>query len=72
MNHKLGSRFHDIALQVGGSHYPNVNTSQLQKYGEEIVKECAKIAELKEQGSTDFDPDTSVGWYMRHHFGMER
>lgn len=71
MNRKLSERFHTIALQVGGAHYPSVNPDQLQRFGEEIVKECAKIAELKEQGSTEFDPNTSVGWYMRHHFGME-
>lgn len=71
MKIKLSSRFHNIALQVGGAHYPDVNTQQLQRFGEEIVKECAKIAELKEQGYPDFDPDTSVGWYMRQHFGIE-
>lgn len=71
MTKKLTPRFFDIALQVGGSHFPGVNSEQLQKFGEEVVKECAKIAELKEQGSREFDPDTSVGWYMRHYFGME-
>lgn len=72
MSKKLTPRFFDIALQVGGSHYPGVGGELLQRFGEEVVKECAKIAELKEQGSTDFDPDTSVGWYMRHHFGLDQ
>lgn len=72
MKDTLSERFHIIALQVGGAHYPTVNPRQLQRFGEEIVKECAKIAELKEQGSQDFDANTSVGWYMRHHFGMDK
>ena len=70
MKYKLGSRFHDIALQVGGSHYPEVGGELLQKFGEEIVKECAKMAELKEQGYSDFKPDVSIGWYIRQYFGM--
>jgi hypothetical protein len=36
-----------------------------------IVKECARIGELKEQGSSEYDSDMSVGWYMRQHFGVE-
>jgi hypothetical protein len=71
MGKQLNPRFFDIALQVGGSHYPEVGGELLQKFGEAIVKECAKIAELKEQGSQEFDADTSVGWYMRQHFGVK-
>lgn len=71
MSKKLSPKFFDIALQVGGSHYPEVGGELLQKFGEEIVKECAKIAELKEQGSTEFDPETSAGWYMKQHFGIK-
>lgn len=72
MTKKLTPRFFDIALQVGGSHYPGVGGELLQRFGEEVVKECAKIAELKEQGSAEFDPDTSVGWYIKQHFGIDQ
>jgi hypothetical protein len=34
------------------------------------VAECARIAELKEQGYADYDKDMSVGWYMREKFGF--
>lgn len=71
MTKKLDPRFYTIALEVGGSHYPGVGGELLQKFGEEVVKECAKIAELKEQGSPEFNQDTSVGWYIRQHFGMK-
>jgi hypothetical protein len=35
------------------------------------VQECARIGELKEQGYEDYDPDLSVGWYMKQHFGVK-
>jgi hypothetical protein len=72
MNRKLNERFYGIALQVGGSHYPDVGGDLLQKFGEEVVKECIKLAELKEQGHTDFDAGTSIGWYIQQHFGVKR
>ena len=36
-----------------------------------VIRECAKIAEMKEQGYRDYEPDISVGWYMKKHFGVE-
>jgi hypothetical protein len=42
-----------------------------EKFAELIVKDCARIGELKEQGSAEYDPDTSVGHYMRLHFGVK-
>jgi hypothetical protein len=40
------------------------------KFAELIIQECAKIGEIKEQGFGDYDPNISVGWYMRKHFGF--
>ena len=42
-----------------------------QKFAELIVRECSRIGEMKEQGSSEYDPNMSVGWYMRKHFGVE-
>jgi hypothetical protein len=42
-----------------------------EKFAELIVRECARIGELKEQGYEDYNPDLSVGWYMKQHFGVE-
>ncbi len=42
-----------------------------QKFAELIVRECARIGELKEQGYSEYDSDISVGWYMRQHFRVE-
>ena len=43
---------------------------QMREFAELIVRACAQIGELKEQGHEDYDPDMSVGWYMRQHFGI--
>jgi hypothetical protein len=43
----------------------------MEKFAELIVRECSRIGELKEQGSSEYDPNMSVGWYMRKHFGVE-
>jgi hypothetical protein len=43
----------------------------MEKFAELIVLECSRISELKEQGSAEYDPDTSVGHYMRLHFGVK-
>jgi hypothetical protein len=44
---------------------------ELERFAELIIQECAKIGEIKEQGFGDYDPNISVGWYMRKHFGVE-
>ena len=43
----------------------------MEKFAELIVRECARIGELKEQGFSEYDPYMSVGHYMRQHFGVE-
>ncbi len=42
-----------------------------ERFAELIIWECARIGELKEQGYSEYDPDMSVGWYMRQHFGVD-
>ncbi len=43
----------------------------IQQFATLIVQECSMIAELKEQGYKDYDPDVSVGHYIRSAFGVE-
>jgi len=45
----------EIALQVGGSHYPEVDPQRLEKYGEAIVRKCAEIAQRE-----DHDPSECI------------
>jgi hypothetical protein len=62
----VNERIRELAEQVYGSaHHDDF------KFAELIVQECARIGELKEQGYEEYDPDLSVGWYMKQHFGVE-
>lgn len=42
----------------------------LEKFAEVIVRECGRIANEKEEGFSEYDPDTSVHWYILKHFGI--
>jgi hypothetical protein len=52
----------EIALQVGGSHYPEVNPVQLEQFGLAVAKKCADIAERE-----DHDPAECI----RSYFGIK-
>lgn len=52
---------HRIALQAGGSHYPDVNTAQLANYGQRIVQECIDVAHSR---GDNVD-------YLKQHFGVK-
>ena len=36
----MKSKIKDIALEVGGSHYPEVGGRLLEEFAEQIIKEC--------------------------------
>ena len=37
--------FHDIALQVGGSHYPDVGGQRLEQFGRMVAQRCMALAD---------------------------
>jgi|APGre2960657373_1045057.scaffolds.fasta_scaffold172283_2 hypothetical protein len=37
----MNKRIKELALQAGGSHYPEVNSETLEKFAELVVRECA-------------------------------
>lgn len=39
----MNEQIKQIALQVGGSHYPSVGGKNLEKFAELIIAECVKI-----------------------------
>ena len=41
----MNERIKELALQAGGSHYPEVNSMQLEKFAELIIQECLNICE---------------------------
>jgi len=69
MNHKpkrLTKKVYEIALNAGGSFYPEVNTDTLQRFAEGIIEECIMIADQDKS-----DPYKSRGDKIRAHFGMK-
>ena len=59
----------NLALQAGGSHYYGINTLQLEKMVELVVKECAKITFNGEpQDGNRF----KIGKEILQHFGMSK
>jgi hypothetical protein len=79
----MNERIEELALDAGLLYYVDNETprrcfihghadlEEVEKFAELIIQECAKIGEIKEQGFGDYDPNISVGWYMRKHFGVE-
>lgn len=59
-------KFFDIALAVGGSHYPGVGGELLEKFGEMVVRECAELA-AKESSH----PHKSYSDMIKEHFGVK-
>lgn len=50
--------FEEIALQVGGSHYPDVGGVLLEKFGEMVVQRCIDIiksGDYRDSTFTTFD-----------------
>jgi hypothetical protein len=67
----MNERIKELALQAGGSHYPDVGGKTLEKFAELIVLECVRY--LNEDYQRDFNTlwreDLSKG--MKDHFGVE-
>lgn len=64
-----------LALQAGGSHYPDVGGKTLEKFAELIVAECCDIANSKAEG---IDLGSKLYLYtediedtIKKHFGVE-
>ena len=49
-----------FALEAGGSHYPSVNTQQLERFYQLVVQECAQLV------TTHMDPGLVL-----EHFGID-
>lgn len=44
--------FEEIALEVGGSHYPAVGGNLLEKFGEMVVQKCIDVLESGDYRAT--------------------
>ena len=63
----MNERIKEIALQAGGSHYPEVNSMQLEKFADMIIRECADIA--IDNGCGDF---VDIKQKLFEHFGIKQ
>lgn len=62
----MTNKVFEIALQTGGSTYPEVNSERLQRFAELIIEECARLAEE----DTSY-PYKTFGDKIRAHFGLK-
>jgi hypothetical protein len=84
---EMNDRIHELAVQShlhgymvhlytvnvpDGYRVPlHIRQASIEKFAELIVNECVRIAELKEQGHSEYSGDVSVGWYIKNHFGVK-
>jgi len=65
----MNEKIKELALQAGGSHYPDVGGKTLEKFAELIVRECARVA-------FESDLTMAIGQWgadsaILKHFGVE-
>jgi hypothetical protein len=41
----MKQKIHNIALEAGGSHYPDVNSDTLQRFADLLIEECIRVVE---------------------------
>jgi len=63
----MNERIKEIALQAGGSHYPDVGGKTLEKFAELIVRECAKVYWSIDDGELHDEYVKA----LKKHFGVE-
>ncbi len=62
----MNKRIKELALQAGGSHYPDVNKETLEKFAELIIRECAaQVDSVYKQGGGTY------GETILKHFGIK-
>lgn len=59
----MHTKIKELALQAGGSHYPDVNSAQLEKFAELIVRECMGVVSKKCASPTAYNA-------LAEHFGV--
>lgn len=63
---QMTKKVYEIALETGGSFFPDTNSVLLQKFAENIVEECANIANTEKSY-----PYKDYGDKIRAHFGLK-
>ena len=63
----MNKRIRELALQAGGSHYPEVNAMQLEKFAELIVRECTEVVKW----TPSMVPNDTIIKNIKEHFGVK-
>lgn len=64
----MNERIKELALQAGGSHYPEVGGKLLEKFAELLIKQCiSKIEEAAEHSPELY----GVALDIQEYFGVE-
>jgi hypothetical protein len=64
----LNKKFTEIALSVGGSHYPEVGGRLLQQFGETVINQCI---DLLDQAEDREYPRELYSELIRNYFGVK-
>lgn len=68
---------YEEAMRFASDKVPEFNSGLWQavcsgRFAELIVNECARLADLKEQGYGIYDPYVSAGEHLKDYFGIEQ
>lgn len=61
----MNQRIKELALQAGGSHFPEVGGKNLERFAELLIQECAQVADC----TSSFKH--KKGNKILHHFGIK-
>lgn len=68
----MNEQIKQLALQAGGSHYPDVGGRTLEKFAELLIQECAQVADIERNTSAGCGYVTqTTGQRIKKHFGVE-
>jgi hypothetical protein len=59
----MNQKFKELALEAGGSHYPEVNSVQLEKFANLVVQECIDNIKVWEKDSRNH-----ISYLLEKHF----
>jgi len=66
----MNEKIKELALQAGGSHYPEVGGKTLEKFAEMIVRECAMFVVTELEGKVGSRIADATANRLEEHFGV--
>jgi hypothetical protein len=63
----MNPKIKELALQAGGSHYPEVGGETLEKFAELVIRECAELFPMT---FTDEQYQRRIDKTILKHFGL--